>query len=436
MKINILDTSTLITDPHSFKNFHNSEVCLPIAVLNELDKLKKQPDDVGRNARVCIKEIDYISNIGDISTGIVIDNNILFKIDSTYYDVINDSRFNGFGDPSYGDTQILALAYVYYLDFPSDDITLVSNDINLRIKAKARGLNAESYETDNTAVSELYTGFQEIKDEKTGLTLQQNGFIDPNVFGFQDVNHNEFIMFQADNCDGIAMGRKVSDEKIKLVKKYYPWGISPKNKEQAFAIDLIMDPTIDLISLIGSAGTGKSLCVLASALELVFQKKAYDKLVIYRPIQPVGSDIGYMPGSKEEKLAPWFQAIMDNLEFLLGSKNNEWKRDLELWQKKGKIEMEALTYIRGRSISNSIIMLDEAQNLNKEEMKTILTRAGENTKIIITGDISQIDAPHLDASNNGLTYIIEKFKNSGLSGHITLTQGERSRLASKAAEIL
>ncbi len=176
--------------------------------------------------------------------------------------------------------------------------------------------------------------------------------------------------------------------------------------------------------------------VLASALELVLSKNAYDKFVIYRPIQPVGNDIGFLPGTMEEKLGPWFHAIMDNLEFLLGGKNREWKKDLEMWQKKGIIEMEAITYIRGRSIPNSIILVDECQNLTKDEVKTILTRAGENTKIILTGDIEQIDNSTLDATSNGLTYIIEKFKNSELAGHITLTQGERSRLASMAAEIL
>lgn len=435
MKKNILDTSVLISDPQSFKFYEDSEVIIPIAVLNELDKLKKQSGDVGRNARVSIKLIDDISNVGDISTGILIDNNIVLKVDSTYYDIINDLRFSGFGDPSYGDTQILASAYTHFLNFPNDNITLISNDINLRIKAKSRGIDALGYEGNKFSVSDLYSGNQTITDEGTGLFLQQNGFIDQNVFGL-DLNHNEYIMFENAAAEGIAMGRKVDDNKIKLMKKVYPWGISARNKEQAYAIDLVMDPSVDLVTLIGKAGTGKSLVVLASALELVLSKKLYDKFVIYRPIQPVGNDIGFLPGTLEEKLAPWFHAIMDNFEFLLGMKNREWRKDFEMWQKKGLIEMEAITYIRGRSIPNSIILVDESQNLSKEEVKTILTRAGENTKIILTGDIEQIDNSGLDATNNGLTYIIEKFKNSGLAGHITLTQGERSRLASKAAEIL
>jgi PhoH-like ATPase len=198
-----------------------------------------------------------------------------------------------------------------------------------------------------------------------------------------------------------------------------------------------MDKSIDLVTLIGRAGTGKSLVVLAAALELVINRKEYEKFIIYRPIQPVGSDIGFLPGTMEEKLAPWFQAIMDNFETLFQSKNGgDWRRELEMYQKKGKIEMEAITYVRGRSIPNAIILLDECQNLSKEDVKTVLTRAGENTKIILTGDIEQIDNSVLDATSNGLTYVIEKFKNSDLAGHITFTQGERSKLATLASEIL
>lgn len=435
MKKYILDTSTLISDPQSFKFYQDSEVIIPIAVLNELDKLKKQAGDVGRNARVSIRLIDEISMVGDISTGILIDNNILLKVDATYYDIVNNPRFFGFGDPAYGDTQILASLYHHFIEFPNDDSTLVSNDINLRIKAKSRGIDAVGYAGGKFSVSDLYAGHQELVDLGTGNFLLQNGFIDPEVFGLE-LNQNEFIAFKNDKDEIISLGRKIDTNKIDLVKKVYPWGIAPKNKEQAYSIDLIMDPSIDLVTLIGKAGTGKSLIVLACALQLVLSKKIYDKFVIYRPIQPVGNDIGYLPGDMTEKLAPWFQAIMDNLEFLLGQKNNEWKKDLDMWQKRGKIEMEAITYIRGRSIPNSIILVDECQNLSKDEVKTILTRAGENTKIILTGDIEQIDNSSLDATSNGLTYIIEKFKNSNLAGHITLTQGERSRLASLAAEIL
>lgn len=431
----ILDTSSLIFDPSVYKSFTHSDVVIPIAVLNELDNLKKQAGETGRNARVCIKLLDEISNLGDIGTGVLIDNDILLKIDVTYYDM-DDSKFSGFGAASYGDTQILACAYMNWLEHPTKDVALISDDINLRIKAKSRGIESFSQEGNKFTFSDLYAGFKTIVNENAGLDLQELGYIDPKTYGL-NLFPNECILFENESGDGIAMGRKVAANKLKLIKKCYPWNVSARNKEQSFAIDLIMDKNIDLVTLIGSAGTGKSIVALAAALELVCNKREYDKLVIYRPIQSVGNEIGFIPGTIEEKLAPWFQAIMDNMENLLSFKNRDhWKRELDMFQKKGQIEMSAITYIRGRSIPNSIILIDEAQNLTKEEVKTILTRAGENTKIILTGDIEQIDNSDLDATSNGLTYVIEKFKDSGIAGHITLTRGERSRLASMAAEIL
>lgn len=436
-RIYILDTSALIFDPSVFKKFPNADVVIPIAVLNELDNLKKLPNEAGKNARVAIRLLDEISNKGDISTGILLDDDILLRIDATYIDTTL-APYLGLGDPTYGDTQILACLQLNWHEHQTNDVVLVSNDINLRVKAKARGIDSESYAGEKTALNDLYTGNQTIMHEDAGLELQQAGFIDPRNYNIQ-LSLHECVTFQTNEGDDIAIGRKVSHNKIKAIRKTYPWNITSRNAEQSFLIDLIMDNGIDLVTAIGQAGTGKSLLSLATALELVMNKRQFEKLIIYRPIQPVGNDIGYLPGTKEEKLAPWFQAIMDNFEFLLNNKNNnnnEWKRDLEMFQKKGKIEMEAITYIRGRSIPNAIILVDEAQNLNTNEVKTILTRAGEGTKIILTGDIEQIDSHDLDAMDNGLTYIIEKFKNSDLAGHITLTKGERSRLASEAARIL
>ena len=431
-KTYVLDTSTLITDPSAWKHFPHCDIVIPMAVLNELDKLKKQAGEAGRNARVCIRFLDEISQTGDISTGILLDNDAVLKIDAIYSD-ISDGEF---GDPSYGDSQILCSLHRTYVTHPERDVTLVSNDINLRVKAKARSIEAVSHEENALSLTDLYSGTQTLVDEKTGLDLLQNSFIDPTVYGL-DLHPNECIMFQNEIGDGVSLGRKVSENKVKLIRKVYPWGISARNKEQSFAMDLIMDKSVDLVTLTGRAGTGKSLIVLAAALELVVSKREYDKFIIYRPIQPVGNDIGFLPGTMEEKLAPWFQAIMDNFELLFSNKvGNEWKRDLEMFTKKGRIEMEAITYIRGRSIPNAIILIDECQNLTKEEVKTILTRAGENTKIILTGDIEQIDNSQLDATSNGLTHVIEKFKDSELAGHVTFVQGERSKLASKAAEVL
>lgn len=430
-KTYVLDTSSLIYDPKTWNQFPHCDVIIPIAVLGELDKLKKQSGEAGRNARVCIRLLDDISDKMDITTGIQLENDVLLKIDAAQRDA------SAFGDITYGDTHILACAHANWNEHPHHDVTLVSNDINLRVKAKARGIDAVAHEGQRYNISDLYSGSRVIVDEEAGLDLQQFGSINPEDYGYNSISPNECVLFQSALGDGIAMGRKVASDKIKLIKKVYPWNIAARNKEQSYAYDLIMDKNVDLVTLIGKAGTGKSLIVLAAALELVISKQEYEKFIIYRPIQPVGNDIGYLPGTMEEKLAPWFQAIMDNFELLFSSKGrHDWRKELEMFQNKGRIEMEAITYIRGRSIPNAIILIDECQNLSKEEVKTILTRAGENTKIILTGDIEQIDNSLLDATSNGLTHVIEAFKDSDLAGHITFTQGERSKLASKAAEIL
>jgi PhoH-like ATPase len=431
----ILDTSVLIFDPNTFNSFPNSEVIIPIAVLNELDKLKKYPSDAGKNARVAIRLIDEISNKGDISIGVLLEDDILLKVDTTYIDLKNP-MYLGLGDPSYGDTQILACAISYWSEHPDHDVTLVSNDINLRIKARARGLEAEAHDDRIGSTEDMYSGVQFVHNDDAAAELLQVGALDPRCFNLQ-LNLNECIVFQDEEGNDLAMGRKVSVNKVKQLQKKYPWNLSARNIEQHFAIDLIMDPNVDLVTLIGIAGTGKSLVTLASCLELVLSKRQYDKLIIYRPIQPVGNDIGFLPGTEAEKLAPWFQATIDNFEVLFSNKSGgDWKRDLEMYQKKEKIEMEAFTYIRGRSIPNAIIFCDEVQNISKQDIKTILTRAGDNTKIILCGDLEQIDNVALNAIDNGLTYVIDKFKNCELAGHITFVQGERSRLATAAAEIL
>jgi PhoH-like ATPase len=431
----VLDTSALIYDPSAWKQFPDSDVIIPIAVLNELDKLKKQSGEAGRNARVCIRLLDEISDKLDITVGVLLEHGTLLKIDATYRDMA-EPEYAGFGDPDYGDTQILGCALATWKAHPEHDVKLVSNDINLRVKAKSRNIDAIAHDGFKYSLSDLYSGSITVTNEDAGVDLVKRGSIDPrdyNIFMLP----NECVLIEGEDGEGVALGRKVSADKLKLIRKVYPWGIASRNKEQSFAIDLIMDRNVDLVTLIGRAGTGKSLIVLAAALELVLNKKEYDKLIIYRPIQPVGNDIGYLPGTMEEKLAPWFQAIMDNLELLFSAKSGtDWKKDLEMFQRKGRIEMEAITYIRGRSIPNSIILIDECQNLSKDEVKTILTRAGEGTKIILTGDIEQIDNASLDATSNGLTHVIEKFKDSELAGHVTFTQGERSKLASKAAEVL
>jgi len=433
-KVYIIDTSVLVHDPNSFKSFTGSDVIIPVNVLDELDKLKSFPNEAGKNARLCIRALDVICNKGDIHKGIKIDNNILLKIDTSKFP-------DKFGTASYVDNKILSCAYLAREKNNKKKVPvptiLVSRDINLRIRARAFSIQAQDYEKDKTAVIDLYQGFQSLKNREIGQALIKRDFLD--IFAYEELQglkENECIHLEGENGEGLTVGRRVKD-KLVQIKNRRPWGLDLRNKEQAFAVDMLCDPKIPLVSLIGKAGTGKTLCAIASALEMVLAQKKYSRMIIYRPIQPVGKDIGFLPGTMEEKLAPWMQAISDSFEFLFESKNgNKWKTVLDRYLDDGSIQMEAITYIRGRSIPNAFILIDEAQNLSKEEIKTILTRAGTNTKIVLTGDIEQIDNSYLDATNNGLTYVVEKFKDIDLAGHITFSKGERSVLASKAAEIL
>lgn len=426
-----MDTSVLVYDPNSFMSFAGNDVLIPITVLDELDKVKKFSNQEGRNARVAIRNLDSISNLGEICNGINIDGDISLKIDVSAYGAIGT-------DPTYGDSKILACASKAKDNAPDRTVILVSKDINLRTRAKSFGLIAQDYHKDKIPSNDLYEGCQIIKNQDAGIALFSAGVIMATDYPeLNDLYPNECVLLVGNDGKGIAPGRRIRDQ-IKLIRDRNPWGLELRNKEQLFATELLLDPNIPLITLIGKAGTGKTLVSLACGLELTLEKRLTSKMVIYRPIQPMGNDIGFLPGSLEEKLEPWMSAITDGFEFLLdSSKSREgWKHKMHQYVDEGRIQMEALTYIRGRSIPNSFILVDEAQNLSKEEVKTILTRAGTNTKIVLTGDIEQIDNSYLDATNNGLSYVVEKFKYSELAGHITFTKGERSPLASEASEIL
>lgn len=786
----IIDTSVLIHDPNSFKSFTGNDVIIPVNVLDELDKIKNQPNEAGKNARVCIRALDTLCSKGDIHKGIKIENGILLKIETSKLP-------DRFGPASYVDNKILSCAYLIKeknnkKKTPTPTI-LVSKDINLRVRARAFNIQAEDYEKDKTPVVELYQGFKSLQSVEIGLALNKKDSLDISMYDeLQDLKPNECVHIESKTGDGIAVGRCIKD-KLVTIKNRKPWGLDLRNKEQAFAVDMLCDPRIPLVSLIGKAGTGKTLCAIAAALEMVLEQKKYSRLIIYRPIQPVGNDIGFLPGPQpldakimtpkgwstmgdiqpndfvigsdgnakkvlkifpkgekevfkvtfsdgssteccddhlwyttslqesqrkngqgsvkslreirntlkvytsnvnnhkiplvksiefapqetiiepyimgillgdgtlsedysvyftssdkqimdecmlllpsnmmckikskvnnnynysfivkeninneyrrdnifareikrlglngsksgtkfipneykinstnariailqglmdtdgfvskdgadvsysttsdqlakdvqfivqslggiakinkkkskysyneiekelisnvvsislpieicpfrldkkinrfkyrkyplhriitdvssigikktkcilvesddhlyttddfilthntmEEKLGPWMQAVSDSFEFLFEHRNgSKWKTILDRYLDDGSIQMEAITYIRGRSIPNAFILIDEAQNLSKEEVKTILTRAGTGTKIVLTGDIEQIDNSFLDATNNGLSYTVEKFKDIDLAGHITFTKGERSVLASKAAEIL
>jgi len=440
-KTYVLDTSALISNPSVYLSFTDANIIIPVAVLSELDKLKKQQGEAGKNARTAIRNLDKFSEGSPLHEGVELENNCHLSVDLTFR---AGKELVAFGEPGYGDTQILACAVEHLKNHPEADVTLVTQDINLRVKAKFQGLSGEGVQV-SKSVDELYSGIATIHDEELGEDLKRFSYI-PLSSVDMELHPNECLFIKDGLENVIGMGR-VHEDKIKSIRKVEAFGISSRNKEQAFAMDLMMDPKVDLVSLIGKAGSGKTLIAIACALQLVIEEKKYSKLIIYRPIQAVGAELGYAPGTIEEKLEPWFEPIMDSMETLFSSSEEKgkkqknqmtttWKAAFEQYQRKGMIELGAITFVRGRSIPKALILLDEGQNLSHNDIKTLLTRAGEGSKFILTGDIEQIDNGKLDSLSNGLTYVINKFKDSKLAGHVTLTQGERSRLATEAAEIL
>ena len=411
----VLDTSVLVHDNNCLNVFKDNNVIIPIAVLEELDHLKTRSDSVGGNARMAIRKIEEYCS-GDLSKGVDIGNGITLFIDVAH---TKDDRFNA-GNK---DDSILACVASY------EDGIIVSKDINMRVRAKAYNVNAQDYNNDKLDnISELYMGYREYNLDELGCEMDQ-AIVDIADTVFNDLNPNECCQVTCNGKKSIHVRMGNSLQPIHLPPEV--WGIKSKNREQAFALQLLLDKNIPLVTLAGTSGTGKSIISIASALELVINQKVYSKVEIYKPIQSVGNDIGFLPGDLSEKLAPWMGSVYDSMEFLLGADFEK-----KLHQYKDRIKLEAISYIRGKSLNNTLVIVDEAQNLTRNEVKTIMTRVGFNSKIILLGDYSQIDKMYLDATNNGLTYVIDCFKNSDLAGHITLTKGERSPLATLSAKIL
>ncbi|AEH51044.1 PhoH family protein [Pseudothermotoga thermarum] len=408
----VLDTNVLIHDPNAIYSFQDNNVVIPLPVLEELDKLKRRSDSVGKSARQVIRELDLLRSKGDLSKGVKLENggNLIIM-------VVGDGKKEtpSFLYEKYLDNWILG--YVVLLSKSSNIPTiLVSKDISLRVKASALGIPAQDYLTDRSNLSTLSSGYSVLdKDVEPGQKIEgfpENHYLKcPNGF------------FKVKNGTVTQLAIKSSD-KI--------WGISPLNDEQLFAMDALLDDDVKLVTLVGMAGTGKTLIALACALEKTYNQKRYKRIIVSRPLIPVGKDVGYLPGSLLEKLEPWMEPIMDNLEFLF----DRVGMSLKEFMKKDILEISALTFMRGRSLPNQYMIIDEAQNLTPHEVKTILTRAGENTKIVLAGDPYQIDTPYLDKDSNGLVYAASKLLGNKLVAHITLVKGERSQLASLAAEKL
>ncbi|OGV53190.1 MAG: phosphate starvation-inducible protein PhoH [Lentisphaerae bacterium GWF2_44_16] len=438
----VLDTNVLLHSAQALESFKDNIVILPMAVIEELDKFKKNQDELGRNARQVIRRLDMLRGKGSLAKGVEFDNGNgstppgILKIVTGKGQISNKEL-----DMEMPDNRILRVAY--HLHEEGENVILITKDINLRLKADAIGLPVMDFEKQKINFDELFSGFREINvnastvDEiyqARTVTVPDNNFFP-----------NEFVLLRDEtNPKHTALAKAKSDTVLNLLPQRddVVWNIKPRSKEQRMAFELLLDPEIQIVTLVGQAGSGKTLLALAAGLELVLQKKLYEKILVSRPIVPLGNDIGYLPGTKDEKLSHWMQPIFDNLDYLMHSMHGE-KKDVQSIRKyvedltrNHQLELEAITYIRGRSIPRQYVIVDEAQNLTPHEIKTIVSRAGEGTKMVLTGDPYQIDNPYLDASSNGLTYTVERFKNLPIHGHITLRKSERSPLAAAAAEYL
>ncbi|KAF2957026.1 PhoH family protein [Marinitoga sp. 38H-ov] len=421
----ILDTNVLIHDPKAIFNFEDNNVLIPFPVLEEIDDLKTRSERTGAAAREVNRIFDNLRKNGNLRDGIKLENGGLLKI------ITLDSK--NLEIPKYLGKKVDDFILYYALHVKNESkipTYLVTKDLNLRIKAEAVGVETQDYLTDRIEYENYFTGYIDLKVEKSLIDKEKininllNLDEKPSPNTYFDLNEGNYYRYSE---------KEKSLLKLDISLFTNVFGINPRNREQIFAFDALLNDEIPLVTLVGSAGTGKTLLALAIGLGKVLEEKKYKKLLVSKPVVPVGKDIGYLPGSIQEKMKPWLQPIYDNLEFLFQGKG---KKPDEYLEKKDILEIEVLSYIRGRSIPQQYMIIDEAQNLTPHEIKTIITRVGENTKIILTGDPFQIDNPYLGFSSNGLIYVSSKFKDSDLAAHIYLVKGERSELATKAAELL
>ena len=435
----ILDTNVLLFDPQALFKFGSNDIVIPIVVIEEIDRFKREMSENGRNARLFSRLIDDMRADGELSKGVKLPNGGILTVE--------------LGGPQplpmelqmdKADNRILSLAISIKKDHPKRPVVFVTKDTNLRIKADALGIACVDYEPSSVEPDQLYTG-------TTTLTIDahlvdefysQKRLVLPDAS--KTLKPNQYIILKDSvNPNHTAMGR-YSKELDCIVPVYKPveglWGIFPKNAEQSFAIDALLNDDIKLVSLVGKAGTGKTLLAIAAGLAKTVDEGVYHRLLVSRPVFPLGKDIGFLPGDIEEKLNPWMQPIYDNIDFLFGATGTKGRRGAgkgcqELLNQ-GLLQIEPLTYIRGRSIPQQYLIVDESQNLTPHEIKTIITRAGDDTKIVLTGDSFQIDNPYVDSANNGLVYLVDRFKDESISAHITLSKGERSKLSELASNLL
>lgn len=434
----VLDTNVILFDPQSIQKFGKNKVVIPLIVVEEVDRFKKDQNENGRNARHFSRIIDDLRSRGSLVSGVDLDNGgKLFLTVDTKMSMEGKSPI----DLGVNDNIILGAAIT--CKEKGEHTTLITKDINLRLKADVLGIHAEDYGAQDVTLEELYTGQRTVEcDEELITFFESERHLPVTDLGLETdhiVPNEYFILHLPGNDRRRALGRFDAKKKalVPLVNlREGVWGVYPKNIEQHFAFDSLLNDDINLVSLVGKAGTGKTLMAIAAGLEKTVGDEKYSRLLVSRPIQPMGRDLGYLPGDVNEKLGPWMQPIFDNMDFLFGQYRTDGSASYEDLINHGLLHIEPLTYIRGRSIPGQYLIVDEAQNLSPHEVKTIITRAGEGTKIVLTGDPYQIDSPYLDEVNNGLVYCLENMKSEAIVGHTILTHGERSALSEAASHLL
>jgi PhoH-like ATPase len=435
----ILDTNVLLFDPHAVHKFGNNDVVIPIVVVEEIDRFKKEMSENGRHARMFSRMIDELRSEGELSKGVKLPTGGLLSVEfEAGHPLPADLPMDK------ADNRMLALAMALKKEQPKRPVIFVTKDANLRIKADALGVTAEDFEPSSVEPDQLYSGTSALSVD--GHLVDE--FYSAKRLAYQPTGErlrpNQYVILKdSANPNHTAMGRysRELDCIVPLLKPVEGlWGIFPKNAEQAFAMDALLNDDIKLVSLVGKAGTGKTLMAIAAGLVKTVDEGVFSRLLVSRPVFPLGKDIGFLPGDIEEKLNPWMQPIYDNVDFLFGATGSKGRRGAgkgcQELMNQGLLQIEPLTYIRGRTIPSQYLIVDESQNLTPHEIKTIVTRAGDGTKIVLTGDSFQIDNPYVDSANNGLVYLVDRFKDESISAHITLSKGERSKLSELATNLL
>ncbi len=435
-KIFVLDTSVILHDHKALLSFEEHDVAIPITTLEEVDTFKKGGGDKNFAARQFIRTLDQLTKGKKLQNWISLGEGLgQFKIILHANKLQEDAKH--IFDSNTNDNKILNAALSIKNKETPARVILVSKDINLRLKAKSLDLEAEDYETGKINTQELYSGIKIIEnvDEEILKIIYKQGATEKVDFLQEHLKNNHYYLLKNGKTSILTYFNPIT-KNLERVEKSYTYGVKPRNYEQTFALHAILNPNIKLVTIQGVAGTGKTLLALAGALE---QKNRFDQIILARPIVPLSNkDIGYLPGDASEKINPYMEPLWDNLKFIKGQFNETEKKNVAIDEmlKEGKILITPLAFIRGRSFSKMIFIVDEAQNLSPHEIKTIITRAGEDTKIIFTGDIKQIDTPYLDEQSNGLSYVIDRMKGQELYAHVTLEKGERSELANLANELL